>query len=566
MAIRDRVQSLLATAAAALPFRKPEAPLQRIEPVAVADPRDGRAPTVDEMTSEIARPRIGSVRNTVSVGAVRNLDPRRLAHMLRAAEDGDPDAYLSLAEEMEERDLHYLSVLGQRKRQVAQLPMTLGAASDEPLDEKIAKDVQENIIDKGLLDVVASDALDAVGKGFSLLEIIWDTRPDCWRIDRLEWVNPRLVRHDRETMREPKLLGDAGQLEDLSQFKFVYLELKAKSGLPIRGGLARAVAWAYMFKTFTLTSWVQFCEVYGIPWRIGSYDQGATDKDMDALLRAVCSLASDAAAIKPKQMDIEIKESGATTASSALFKDHAVYYDDQISKAVLGQTRTVDAAAGGLNNGDAGTHVREDIERADAKALELAFNRFVIQPYVIVNYGPQARYPYLTIARPEQKNVAQMVDAAVKLVPLGLKVRAADLREAVGFGEPQDNDELLIAPALPSPFNFGGFGIGGTTPERAQQAIAAARVHAELLAQELGGGPDAIATASKRMAMESAEMLSPVVDQIIAAAAASTDEEGFRRRLRALRDDLDMTPLADSLTSLCFQSLAGGMFGETLRR
>lgn len=529
----------------------------------IIDPSTGKGAVVEDLTRFISTPQLGSIRNDVSMGASRNLTPQRLANILRSAEDGDPDAYLSLAEEIEEKDLHYLSVIGQRKRQVAQLPLTLTAASKDEIDQIIAKDIQENLIDTGMVDAAIPDMLDAVGKGFSLTEQRWETGATKWKQVELQFVNPRFVRFDRETQRIPHLLGNNGELLPLAQAKFAYLEIKAKSGIPIRGGLARAAAWAYMFKNFAIKDWVQFCEVYGIPWRIGSYDQNASEGDKDALLRAVCSLSSDAAAIKPKAMDIEVVDSGTKTASSALYGDLAKYFDDQISKAVLGQTRTVDAA-GGINNGDAGTEVREDIERADAKALATCITRAIFRPYVDFNYGAAAKCPAASIGRPETKNAQLMVDAAQKLGG-GMKIRVADLREAVGFSEPQDNDEIYAPPAAaPSPFMFGA-PPSPANDQAIQQSIAASRQRAELLAAELEGGGDAIAVAAQEQAKSSAELLKPLRDQILQVAALSSGADDFRRRLRALRPNVDVTPLADRLAMLTFQALAGGVVGDTLK-
>ena len=56
------------------------------------------------------------------------LTPERLTAILREAEAGDPFLYLELAEEMEEKDLHYLAVLSTRKQTVAQLGRLAGGS------------------------------------------------------------------------------------------------------------------------------------------------------------------------------------------------------------------------------------------------------------------------------------------------------------------------------------------------------------------------------------------------------------------------------------------------------
>ena len=44
----------------------------------------------------------------------------------------------------------------------------------------------------------------------------------------------------------------------------------------------RVVAWMYLFKNYDLKDWVSFCEVYGMPLRLGTYDATASEKDKAA--------------------------------------------------------------------------------------------------------------------------------------------------------------------------------------------------------------------------------------------------------------------------------------------
>jgi phage gp29-like protein len=95
------------------------------------------------------------------------LSPQDMASMMIEADEGDPQAYLALAEEIEEKDLHYAAVLGTRKRQVSQLDMTVEAprgadAANDPATQL----VQEDLIDTGVIDAALFDMLDAIGKGF----------------------------------------------------------------------------------------------------------------------------------------------------------------------------------------------------------------------------------------------------------------------------------------------------------------------------------------------------------------------------------------------------------------
>jgi phage gp29-like protein len=84
----------------------------------------GREVDTGILRDEQAAPTMAGVRNIYSVMHPSiGLTPERLTGIMQQAEFGDPYLYLELAEEMEEKDLHYLAVLGTRKNAVAQLDL-----------------------------------------------------------------------------------------------------------------------------------------------------------------------------------------------------------------------------------------------------------------------------------------------------------------------------------------------------------------------------------------------------------------------------------------------------------
>ncbi len=306
--------------------------------------RFGRPIVREELKNRLAAANLVGARQAVREGMAPGLTPRRLATLMLSASQMDPEPYLELAEEIEERDLHYLSVLGTRKRQVSQLPVSVQAGSKTAADKKLADAVQDDLIDSGVIDRYLFDMLDAVGKGFSVGEMIWDTASsnNKWGIDRIEHVDPRFIRWDLPTRRIPRLLQNDGTRAPLAPYKFAALYLQAKSGIPIRGGLTRAAAWAYLFKNYALKDWVSFAEVYGMPIRVGKYPPGTPEADQEALLTAVQQLGTDAAAIVPSSMMLEFVEAGGKTGSADLYAALCKYLDEQLSKACLGQTGTTD--------------------------------------------------------------------------------------------------------------------------------------------------------------------------------------------------------------------------------
>ena len=259
----------------------------------------GRPIRTSILTRELAGPTLTGVRPTYRSYHAQSADPRRIAYVLREAESGDPIRYLELAEEMEEKDLHYLSVLNTRRRQVSQLKIGVEPADESPDADKDAQLLRDWLNRQELSDEIY-DLLDAVGKGFAVCEIMWETSERDWMPARLEYRLPTWFRYDYETGTRLQRRDDTYQWVDLESGKFVVHEHKAKSGIAMRGGLARCVAWAWAFKNFGIRDWLRFIEAYGHPLRVGKYHKGSTDPERDVLLRAVANIASDFSAIVPE--------------------------------------------------------------------------------------------------------------------------------------------------------------------------------------------------------------------------------------------------------------------------
>ncbi|MBQ9406951.1 MAG: DUF935 domain-containing protein [Desulfovibrio sp.] len=406
------------------------------------------------LTEELAGPTVTGVRTPIAGHPSHGLTPEYLAGLMLEAEQGNEQAYLELAEEMEEKDLHYRAVLSTRRLQVSGLEITVDAASDNKDDVKAADLVRECI---AAIRPALFDILDAVGKGFSVCEIFWNTEGRQWMPERLAWRDPRWFGFEPTTGEGPLLRDETGLLTPLAPAKFVTHVCRSKSGLPIRGGLARAAAWAWLFKNFDLKSWVLFCEIYGHPLRVGKYGPSATESDKKTLLRAVRNISSDHAAIVPDSMVLEFIDAKAQ-GNVQVFRQLAEYLDMQISKLVLGQTGTTDTGSR-VGTADAHERVRADIERSDADQLAATLNRDVVRPLILLNFGEGRALPTLKMFRPEKKDLDGMTNHLSRLVPLGLRVGMSEVRDRLGFPDPGENEECLGAPvATPEPEQPGDSG------------------------------------------------------------------------------------------------------------
>ena len=167
-------------------------------------------PLLGALTQRVAEPGLTSVRAAWASSVASGLTPVRLSGILAAAAEGSIHDYLVLAEEMEERDHHYASVLGIRKRAISGVLPTVKEASDSAKDQEIAKAVTEDIAEHiGFSDLI-EDMLDALGKGFSQTEIVWSKNKRSWTIAEFVHRDPRFFVFDRDTGREVRLVDEAG--------------------------------------------------------------------------------------------------------------------------------------------------------------------------------------------------------------------------------------------------------------------------------------------------------------------------------------------------------------------
>ncbi|MDD9910195.1 MAG: DUF935 domain-containing protein [Ahrensia sp.] len=401
----------------------------------------GRGVRKRDIERPFAAPRMDGGRPVVSSVPAAGMTPLRLARIHRAAAEGDPLAFFELAEDIEERDLHYLGIISTRKRSVAQLPITVTSPSDAA-DHKRHTEFLQSWVDDGVLRASLFDMMDAVGKGISFLEIDFQYRSGHLLPREFIYRPQRWFTFDDKDGETP-LMRDGAHGVELPDHKFVVHRHAAKSGLTIRSGLTRVASWAWMFKSFTANDWATFCQNYGMPIRLGRFGTNATEEQKDILRRAVYDVAGDCAAIVPQGMEIEFAEVGGKGTSTELYERRCDWLDRQMSKAVLGQTTTTDAISGGHAVSREHRQVQEDIERADAMALTATINKQVVPNLIAFNFGPQQVYPKLHIGRPDEVPLAEFADAFAKVASHGATVPAAWLRGRLGAPAPEGDEEIV---------------------------------------------------------------------------------------------------------------------------
>ena len=439
------------------------------------DGRPLRPGPAAELRERRARGSIVGLRRAAAARAVTPvLDPPLLARLLRSVARGEwtPD-WWELAEELEERDLHYRGVMQQRRLAVEAAPREVVAADDSAASAALADEVRERLVATAAWRDLVGHLLDALGKGVALVEIVWRRAGGRWEPVGYHRVPQRWIAWDRADPSVPLLVSDdaartAPTLRTgvpaeplaIGAGKWAMHVHRGKSGLPQRGGLAYAVAAMFLLKSLAMRDWWAYGETYGLPTRVGRYDRNASAEDIETLRAAVAYVARDFGAVIPDSMRIDIETPGLTGGRPGeFFREQVALADAQVSKAVVGQTMTADD---GSSRAQAQVHadVRADLVADDSVQLCATLTAQVVAPYCSLNHGspPAAGWPRIEPSAPPTD-----LDPVLRAMALGLEVPAAWLRERLGVPEPGRGADVVRAPGGPAP-NAGG---GSPEPQAA---------------------------------------------------------------------------------------------------
>ncbi len=509
---------------------------------------DGAPVEIGLLSGEIAAPEMFGQRALVYYTEANGLTPGRLGEIMRSANHGLARPYLTLAIDMEERYLHYASQLQTRRQALDGLTASISAPKG--VNAK-AVDLAQSLVDDPIFADMVADLQDGVGKGYSVVEPIWEFENNALRPVDFKWRDQRYFRYDMIGLTDLHLLDESGLPGLKAQAPyFITHEPKIRAGLPVRRGLARSAAWAFIMQNFALQDWAAFCEVYGMPLRLGKYNNGANMDERATLLRAVRDIGSDAAAIIPETMAMEFVETNGNR-GEAVFGHLISYLDRKVSMMVVGQTMTAEDGAS-LAQARVHENVFHGIVRADARQTAATLNRDLLHFMIAMNLGPQEIYPDIELKLPVNEDLKALGDFLQKTVPMGLKVGQKFVRERASIPEPEKDEETLGAPTtivdeqVDETGDKPGDKPGAKDKNKAAQLGACPHCgeqHASLGARSAPGQPLAQADAIDALIDDGASdweaQLDPLVKQVLAAANESSGFEAFAKKLAELAPDMD---------------------------
>ncbi|MGO4699814.1 DUF935 domain-containing protein [Dyella sp. 2RAB6] len=399
--------------------------------------------------------RTEQLRNEWQGHPSRGLTPSRLAAILVDAEQGSLVAQSELFEDMEERDGHLASEMLKRRGAVIELPWDIVPPSSPfPKEKAAAKQLKELLAEIPGFDELLFDTTDAIGKGYTNLEIEWHQVEGFWLPASVTHRPQSWFQIYRGYREEIRLRDGTADGEPLQPFGWIRHVHKAKSGLLARSSLFRVLVWPYLFKNYAVGDLAEFLEIYGIPMRLGKYPPGSSKEDKLTLLRALSELGHNAAGIIPAGMELEFLD--AATGDPKAYQAMIDWCERTQSKMILGGTLTSQADGKSSTNalGNVHNEVRKDIRNGDAKQVAATLTRDLIYPIALFNGLTDSlrRSPRMFFPVEETGDIETYSAALPTFVSMGMKISRQWAQERVGIPEPEtDETDLLQAPAPARP-------------------------------------------------------------------------------------------------------------------
>ncbi|MCT8764962.1 DUF935 domain-containing protein [Glaesserella parasuis] len=384
------------------------------------------------------------------------ITPAKMKQIFDDAENGDITAQHELFMDIEERDSSIFANIQTRKRAALGVDWFIQAPRNAtPAEEKLRDEVDELFYQIGNLEDLIIDCMDAVGHGFSALEIEWAFNGKVWYPNAFmhrpqSWF--KWDKLDNLLLKTPQ--NQTG--EPLRSYGWVVHTHKSRSTQLARNNLFRTLAWLYMFKHYSIHDFAEFLELYGMPIRIGKYGAGATPDEKKTLKRALAEIGHNAAGIMPESMSIELHNAANAGGASGNnpFLQMVDWCEKSIARLILGQTLTSGADGKSSTNalGNVHNEVRRDLLVSDVKQLGQTFTQQIILPYLLINFPnvDPARIPTFEFDTKEPADLALFADSLPKLVDIGLQIPANWARDKLGIPEVQEGEAVLGRVAQPT--------------------------------------------------------------------------------------------------------------------
>lgn len=286
------------------------------------------------------------------------------------------------------------------------------------------------------VDRFTDKMLYALANGYSVAEVVWETRDGLWQFEAIKVRHARRFRWDKEN-RLRLLTPRNMQGEILEDKKFWPLVTGASDDDETYGrGFCEDLYWPTLFKRNGIGFWNTFLDKFGNPTAKGTYRRGTPKADVEKLLQALAAISTDAGFVVPEGVAVELLE--AARSGTGDFEKLVRYMDEAIAKVVLSQTMTTSDGAS-LSQAEVHAGVKLEVVTGDADLICESFNLGPATWWCEYNYGPDVEPPQLVRLIDAKKDLKTQAETDTALKALGWERTDESYRDTYGDGYERSN-------------------------------------------------------------------------------------------------------------------------------
>lgn len=173
---------------------------------------------------------------------------------------------------------------------------------------------------------------------------------------------PQLIPRKHVVPEKGIILRNQNDMAGFSYKELPYSNYVLEAGEKDALGLLMKAAQYVIYKRGGFGDWAQYCELFGMPFRVAKYD-GYDEKTRTDLENALKTAGSAAYIVIPKEADLNFIQNN-STGSSILYDMLIDSCNKELSKLILGQTMTTEAG-GALAQAKVHQEVEKEIHYAD---------------------------------------------------------------------------------------------------------------------------------------------------------------------------------------------------------
>jgi phage gp29-like protein len=374
---------------------------------------------------------ISLYRNTLAFGGTRNASDIWAAMTYRMPET------MAYYRELEDKDEDVSNALDDLKLSVMSRNITVQPANDKDSAAVDTKEFIEAQLAKVKFDEVLDCVLDAVGYGFSVQEMIFDTSMGQASLLDLNDSPQELFLFGNRYYPQTgplQLLDNPWAAEGgaVPEQKFLIFSYRKRSRDRMGRPLLKSVFWPSWFKRNMERLWLQFAEK-GPGTVVVRYNDPDSPSERKKAVDIAQAIRDNTAIAVPKTFDYDQELLKVARAQNPDVYEHffrTMQYS--IIRRVLGETLTSFGNEGGKgSNAQGQTHSETKDERSVfvAKAVMSVVNDQLVRPLVLWNFGPDAPMPRWDIEIKEGEDLQSALTIVSGVQRLGKKITAGYVAE-----------------------------------------------------------------------------------------------------------------------------------------